>query len=127
MSALCSGGRFIYVHPEKRFVGGPRWPGSAIAGCVLRALTAEVASHDLVHAAVRAVGYTSEEEGEESEEEEGSSVEEEREEEYVEAREREEAGLPEYTHGPPAQGVEYGAHGYPVGVFLECVLRGVLF
>ncbi|KAM5544910.1 hypothetical protein V8D89_001808 [Ganoderma adspersum] len=70
-----------------------------------------------VHAAVRAVGYTSEEEGEESEEE-GSSVEEERDEEddavYVEARDAEEAGPPEYSHGPAAQGMEYGAHGYPV-------------
>ena len=36
---------------------------------------------------------------------------------YVEARDAEEAGPPEYSHGPAAQGMEYGAHGYPVGFY----------
>ncbi|RDX41838.1 hypothetical protein OH76DRAFT_1411753 [Lentinus brumalis] len=77
-----------------------------------------------VAAAVRAAGYTSDEEGVEETEDEGSSVEEEQEEEdeamYVEARDmadEDDAGLPEYSnhgHGTTAREMEHGANGYPV-------------
>ena len=81
-----------------------------------------------VAAAVRAAGYTSEDE-DGGETEEGSSVEEEPEDNedddalYVEARDvadvdGEEAGPPEYSHGPGvnARDMEYGANGYPVRI-----------
>ncbi|KAI0761568.1 hypothetical protein BD413DRAFT_589059 [Trametes elegans] len=73
-----------------------------------------------VAAAVRAAGYTSEDEGIDDTEDEGSSVEEEQDEEddavYEEARDgalEDEAGPPEYSHHG-ARDAEYGAHGYPV-------------
>ena len=84
-----------------------------------------------VAAAVRAAGYTSEDEGVEETEDEGSSVEEEAREDadedddavFVEARDgapglEDDAGPPEYSHAN-AQGrapdtAEYGANGYPV-------------
>lgn len=77
-----------------------------------------------VAAAVRAAGYTSEEDGINTEDE-GSSVEEEQDEEddavYVEARDvadgEEEVNPPEYSnhgHGTTARDVEYGGNGYPV-------------
>ncbi|KAI0706601.1 hypothetical protein C8Q76DRAFT_771115 [Earliella scabrosa] len=78
-----------------------------------------------VAAAVRAAGYTSEDEGIEETDEEGSSVEEEQEQDeeddavYVEARDiaDDETGPPEYSHhghGVSAREMEYGANGYPV-------------
>ncbi|KAI0750313.1 hypothetical protein C8Q80DRAFT_1101361 [Daedaleopsis nitida] len=75
-----------------------------------------------VAAAVRAAGYTSEEEGVGDTEDEGSSVEEDQDEEddaaYVEAREtEEESGPPEYSHhghSAMARDMDYGANGYPV-------------
>ena len=71
-----------------------------------------------VAAAVRAAGYTSEDEAEE--EEEGSSVEEEQDAEddevYEQAREmgegEDEAGPPEYTHG--GYTTDFAHNGYPV-------------
>ncbi|RPD69733.1 hypothetical protein L226DRAFT_539559 [Lentinus tigrinus ALCF2SS1-7] len=78
-----------------------------------------------VAAAVRAAGYTSDDEGVEETEDEGSSVEEEQQQDeeddavYVEARdmadEDDAAGPPEYSgHGTAARDAEYGANGYPV-------------
>ncbi|KAH9937880.1 uncharacterized protein BXZ73DRAFT_100096 [Epithele typhae] len=74
-----------------------------------------------VHAAVRAAGYTSEDEGGETEDE-GSSVEEEAQEDededdavFVEARDgEEEAGPPDYQSNHGHGALEYGANGYPV-------------
>lgn len=78
-----------------------------------------------VAAAVRAVGYVSEEEMED-EEEEGSSVEEERDadddEVYEPARgdldgAEDDAGPPEYSHHPTPRDMEFGANGYPVRIY----------
>lgn len=83
-----------------------------------------------VAAAVRGIGYQSDDsEGEGSygeEGDEGSSVEEEEEdEEAMYATDEGAGGPPEYSHPEPGSGVVLGPNGYPVSVFLSPVIESV--